>query len=547
MGKEAWLAGLASTPGISKVTYLVNEYRQEATETRLPEIIDVGWEKNWNAIYNHADIFGLTDNDLRQIQSKADVAPWATVAYERTYSSSCSRDDYFDFLRSSREFLSARLPWFDINPQFIEDQVDLLKEVTDTLLVYPGARNYACFTGSGYCAEGDFNKNWEREPDCFYPLILEYFNEETVNSRAEKISNSIRSFDKPYTVQKKENDVLSPQKISLEEPSWWENNDYQLWTVKDLQFKLLEEPWKRSITRLSLPGAPLSESGYFLGAVSNNEDDVGEEVIMYTPGTHFSLADIDLNDFFVEVYAFGGEDYSLVFEGKKIDLPVDGWQWVRVARRLATSSRPSWTINSPEKGKGTKIGGLRLISVSQTLNIGEVNNIQESCAVSRQEAVELVANKKTTWNDLEIQEWLSGEGWIRDPSAYLTFSPEGFDDDHLPYSTEIVALPGRPSQDAFECPEARFNDYERYYRACVYISTNGLAKLAYTLPPQSAGYGEIVTSEIGWVRLGGSFSYANNYPKRYNYKLLFQPLPGTDPFKIKSVKLVGENEDCNSN
>ena len=107
---------------------------------------------------------------------------WNTVYYERRYTTSCclrlfedenSSSLIQDFFDQERVYQTCKgaVPYFDIPPDFAEEEASQLRQVADVIGAYPGVRDYACVSGGTYCVPGTLRWSGRRRSSRCRPTL----------------------------------------------------------------------------------------------------------------------------------------------------------------------------------------------------------------------------------------------------------------------------------------------------------------------------------------------------------------------------------------
>ncbi|MBI2341747.1 MAG: hypothetical protein HYU98_03315, partial [Deltaproteobacteria bacterium] len=480
----------------------------------------------WPTVYNELFYAGLC---IEFSVTVCTSAPDGTSKCGITYT-----NDYFNSKRERQYESNAAIPWYDIPPEYAEKELDILRSTVDTLVIYPGSSQYLCYPGSTFCNNGLFDAIWKPyliwsenmglvinnyfnagDSTCL-ASVTNYFNNGTLQKRREKIAAALQSADELKIVNMRKNDVLPPAegRFLTEYKSWSDVADKTAWNADELDINIINANWQRRI------GSAEEPPYVFEGAGS----DTAHVLSIGTWGTKIVKDnDWQIEEDDVDVEILISSDSAVNFDGAIIpfianasneDPIYKNWHWIKLARRYISASNSEFRFHTPSSGQKTLIGGIRF----------KRNGIN--------------ASKAILWIGNDIQEWLHGHGWSRDASTGgLRFDPAialAMDNDvNLPFTTEIVALPGRP--------------IDQTYQACVLIESSDQAKpakITYQVPGKGATLvdHQLETTKKIWAPIHANFSALPNYRQ---WQIKFIPKPDSGPFIIKKVHFYEGNKAMN--
>ncbi len=488
---------------------------------------------------------GYSSNDISQLNQlftqRGGASLWATVYYDRFYGM-CTYPGYekfdlpndhnpgYDFFRDKRieRFKEKTTPWFDIPPEYADEEMRILKQIpgNDTVFLYQGSNHYLCGVNSPFCSNGDYHDVWaDKIKENVYPdadklnsgkpnacrNILNYFSEDTINQHAQGVSAAIAGLTDPVKYVQQNND-----EVLLAAPSLAADkiNPKKQWTMDELEVLKLDSPWKRA------SGSAEGDPSYVLEVEGTGASSSAvAEVAVYGWLPHAVIYIPEDQDVFIWAYLDFGDGTStakIVYEGAdinfdKIDNDADfvatrkytGWHWVKVARRYLQGYRNLLTFTAPPSGSFTRIGGIKFVPSKSILT--DVNNI-------------------VSWNGIELQEWIHSRGWSRDASTGgLRFDPAGLNKE-FSYTTEWIAIPGRK--------------LGIYVSACMLIdSDDSKTSFTYSVPLLDAALNNNDPLPKGkkWIPAFAPFSISGNYRP---FTVIILPNPGTSAFTVEAFQLI---------
>jgi len=613
---RAWLAGMAApdvggkqTYDIGNVYYYTSPYYLDTTMSYLYDIKRHYYDVTWGLMPETIDHYKLPHPKgiMVDIEKRARISVWPQLYAEPFYAGSCYANDtkcidiqmedgqtvnkcykkfktknYFErntlFGRKINFAKRGLLSWFDVSPEYVTQELEMVKDVYDSLIFFQGPTQLLCGENSESCPD-IFDDVWvpnltyqeggwllkqlksclvdpgEEElknhllnnettcvkdekikvggPSCFSKLE-DYLGRGTLSLRADVINAEIKKLRQPVSYKALENDeiqIKKPRYLS-DKKSWKDVSDRKGWEVSELDVEKLCASCRRRYGTAGEPASVLEIEG-----TDENESRVSE---VFTWGANVSRADkpmVDDRDVDIEVLARIENPAvdRLIFEGTEIPLDkkisveasdYDGWYWVRIARRFLSASRYRLRFDSPGKGFKTAIGGVRF--AYHTDGKPEMRK----------------------WQGLEMQEWNSGQGWSRTSTGALHFDPAialaiNKGDKSLPFTTEVVAIPGRPTVPPYA---------SGYFQGCMLIKTDGKARFEVHIPVGgNEGFPIQEIDSAGknvWKRLSGNFTFST--PKnevtphmvKKQWRIRIKPLDGTAPFTIDQLKLVIPKDKC---
>jgi hypothetical protein len=474
-----------------------------------------------------------TSSELSQLwalfSERVDTTLWATVYYDRFYGM-CVRPDVFGgdyFQKHWIDMLRQKtVPWESIPPEYAYEEMEILKQISDSVFIYQGSNHYLCGVNSVFCPNGDFEDIWTpnmNDPVQGSPVapqndgkenacrnILNYYSVESIDERAKGVAAAIAGLKNDTKYPRFENDAWGPAAVDYS--SYDPGKARSEWSVSELGLSRLDKPWKR--TRQEVAGAPSA----VLEIASATPEDEKASARVYTTGSPIAGKAIENYDVFIYVYLDLGDDGSkarLRFDGADVQLPAggNGWQWVLAARRYLQGFRNELIFNAPSAGFNTRIGRVKYVYTAQSKVIDE-----------------LMPNGKVepaqTWTGKELQEWIHGDGWSRDiVSGCLRFDPIHVADRALPYSFEWIAIPGRSTESGLA--------------ACMLISADDdKASFEYAV----VGWDAQFVDMTGKVKKGRSWTWLNSgigpSPNYSQFEVMIRPKPATGSFELEQIKLI---------
>lgn len=546
---------------IHKVHFLESPYYRISNNTSIYDLIRGEYKNSWGRVGEISSEYGIniSDESYQLLLQRKMITPWTTVMNEKLYTGTCYdgstgklKDDYFTDTRQ-KLFRTRYLPWFDIKDSFFSDEMNLLKSLTDILVIYPGSRQFLCFNGSESCPDiyEDFWEEyltWDKDMDtplnpkdgsgtCIQP-ITSHFSAETLQSRANNLASIIKDFKEPIpqTIYPNTGSKNGPHFLPLEKNN---NTDKTSWRADDVEILKMGSSWKFiKNTYVKNPKYYFMSTG--IAGVTESE----RELKLITWNTDVNLWDKSrfIDDFDVNIWIlayFGRANRIRInFEGSDLLFNVKnkstvnaseykGWYWVKLGRHYLESSRNQFKFISRA-------------NTSSSIKFADIKFIKNKNGEPY----------KITWINSELQEWVHGDGWKRNKTGSLTFNFDNISDQNLPFTTEIISLPGR---------QKTAPDSASYHNICLHILVpdGKIAKIKYQYPGFGNENKPVLSAEnSGWYKLDANSTpwdaNQNKDPagktilKLYQWKLKIEPQKDTCIFTIDKIKMIPNNDSPNA-
>lgn len=559
---NAFLAGLVSVEpiGTGKV-YGASSVGDRAREE--PRDLDAVRSLNgryWGRCLEVIKKYGLVSEidvaePSKAIDERGDLMLWPSHPYMQFWLGNALFDrDYFDYSRRVR-FSDGGLTWFDLPPEYVEEELEILKGLVDTVILYQGSMQFLCGKGSQWCKGDVFGRFWTPQmtfqKEMFptkvnaanpsaYPFAAEgnptplssvayYFSPAILQGRTDRIADAVGTLKAPIIAKRMKNDAVPLQvPYFVREPKHWKDVEGKMqWGADELDVTTLEDPWRRR-------AGDAGEPSMVIEAIPQGGEQ-GAAVISSSLSKVEKSDSTSIDDFDVDVwFLLSADTDALIVDGANIDIamsefqpsPYAGWRWVKIARRFMPSSRLGFTLHSPKGGK-TVLGGIRYL----THPPGK--------------------REKTSWRDMEMQEWVRGTGWARAETGGIRFDPlllkKSHDDDGLPFSNELVALPGRLT------PGPKELDTYTHFDACIHVQPEGAAKFEVQIPGALNQNSDFTISAAveGWYKPVGLFTFKKATASKQvspleelQWRMRVAPSRGTSAFTIDRIAIVPTKAEC---